>query len=447
MKPSIASAIAFFLAMIDCLLLAGSGSPLFIDGAVALSASWSEPVARAGAPLVLALCVLAGKAPSGNRGWAVLTLGAAAGSAVATTADAPWLAFAGYVPAAALVACSLGTALSSLRSITKPLGPAVGAGAIVAAFFATAVLRLVLAPAAFAFTMPCLIALTGVAASLCARARSETPAIESPLWRSLKHGLPAGFLLVATSPLCALANGAERWPVATAATVVSLTVIGLSGAVWRLARRHVPPTYPLFCFSAVFTVAVSFLYQYSDPFVGLVLIGITLAFAVALLALAAIDCLRDASTGDARGAIAAILVAQSLSGIGFSIEAFASHLGGASYQIVLLVSTVALVVGVALCSPQRKKGSPAAAADEGDTSDHLDRAIDAASDAFHLTQRQREVFQLLAKGRNVPFIADSLCLSPNTVRTYKKELYYTLGVHSQQELIDLVTKGPDQAFR
>ena len=35
-------------------------------------------------------------------------------------------------------------------------------------------------------------------------------------------------------------------------------------------------------------------------------------------------------------------------------------------------------------------------------------------------------------------IADALGLAPNTVRSYRKSLYAVLGVHSRQELLDLV---------
>lgn len=59
----------------------------------------------------------------------------------------------------------------------------------------------------------------------------------------------------------------------------------------------------------------------------------------------------------------------------------------------------------------------------------------------HLTPREAEVFGLLARGRNNQFIQDELTLTRNTVKTYIKRIYAKVGVHSQQELIDLVDQG------
>ena len=49
-----------------------------------------------------------------------------------------------------------------------------------------------------------------------------------------------------------------------------------------------------------------------------------------------------------------------------------------------------------------------------------------------------EVFGLIVKGRDLPYIADKLVVSKNTVRTHMKNIYVKLGVHSKQEVIDLV---------
>lgn len=55
-----------------------------------------------------------------------------------------------------------------------------------------------------------------------------------------------------------------------------------------------------------------------------------------------------------------------------------------------------------------------------------------------LPNRQAEVLNLIASGRDVEHIARALYLSPHTVRSYRKALYVALGIHSKQELIDLV---------
>mgnify|MGYP005807034493 CR=1 FL=1 len=58
-----------------------------------------------------------------------------------------------------------------------------------------------------------------------------------------------------------------------------------------------------------------------------------------------------------------------------------------------------------------------------------------------LTPRETEVLELLAHGRNGPFIQEKLVLSRNTVKTHVANIYAKLGVHSQQELIDLVEQA------
>ena len=83
--------------------------------------------------------------------------------------------------------------------------------------------------------------------------------------------------------------------------------------------------------------------------------------------------------------------------------------------------------------------------DEGD-----DRAASAKSrmpfhercqltaDLFLLSHRELEILYLLAKGRNAAFIQHELVISEGTVRTHMRNIYHKMGVHSQQELMDLV---------
>ncbi|WP_080799801.1 helix-turn-helix transcriptional regulator [Arabiibacter massiliensis] len=63
---------------------------------------------------------------------------------------------------------------------------------------------------------------------------------------------------------------------------------------------------------------------------------------------------------------------------------------------------------------------------------------DAVREEFGLTNREAEVLALLAEGRSSSYIAESLVLSENTVRSYVKNIYQKLGVHSKQDLIDFM---------
>lgn len=55
-----------------------------------------------------------------------------------------------------------------------------------------------------------------------------------------------------------------------------------------------------------------------------------------------------------------------------------------------------------------------------------------------LSARELEVLVLLSKGRSTPYIAETLYLSENTVKTYRRRIYQKLDVHDKQELLDLV---------
>lgn len=67
--------------------------------------------------------------------------------------------------------------------------------------------------------------------------------------------------------------------------------------------------------------------------------------------------------------------------------------------------------------------------------------IDAIAEKAELTKREREVLAMMARGRDLAFICNELCLSRNTVKGYQKSIYAKLGVHSKQELIDLADRA------
>ena len=79
--------------------------------------------------------------------------------------------------------------------------------------------------------------------------------------------------------------------------------------------------------------------------------------------------------------------------------------------------------------------SEAAAAAPG-----MDEVCDALAAEHRLTARESQTLRLLARGRNVAFIQQELGLSRNTVKTYVAGVYGKLGVHSHQDLIDLVER-------
>jgi DNA-binding CsgD family transcriptional regulator len=69
------------------------------------------------------------------------------------------------------------------------------------------------------------------------------------------------------------------------------------------------------------------------------------------------------------------------------------------------------------------------------------------SHQFSLSQRENEVLVCLVKGRDTSYIQHSLNISAGTVSTHRQRIYQKLGVHSRQELLDLLEEtrsdGPE----
>lgn len=96
-----------------------------------------------------------------------------------------------------------------------------------------------------------------------------------------------------------------------------------------------------------------------------------------------------------------------------------------------------------LVANQSVEEAPHAAAKTED----LNAVVSRLSMEHRLTPRETEVFALLARGRSVPYIRDELIISRETAATHAKHIYAKLGVHSRQELINLVeasVRAPEQ---
>lgn len=71
-------------------------------------------------------------------------------------------------------------------------------------------------------------------------------------------------------------------------------------------------------------------------------------------------------------------------------------------------------------------------------SDAFETSCQFIAEQSGLTKRELEVMVLLAKGNSLNHIADTLFLSPNTVKTYRSSMYRKLNVHTRQDLINLI---------
>lgn len=71
------------------------------------------------------------------------------------------------------------------------------------------------------------------------------------------------------------------------------------------------------------------------------------------------------------------------------------------------------------------------------------REVDRIADSYALSPRECEVFELLVRGHNTTFIAEQLFISTSTVKTHCFRIYQKLGVHSKQEIIELLNRSHD----
>lgn len=94
-------------------------------------------------------------------------------------------------------------------------------------------------------------------------------------------------------------------------------------------------------------------------------------------------------------------------------------------------------------TPAKRMGAMQQALDEqGEASvreaDVLSLRCAAVSDACGLTPREREILEMLVRGRSKAYIAEAYLISENTVRGHVKHIYTKLDVHGKQELLDKV---------
>lgn len=111
-------------------------------------------------------------------------------------------------------------------------------------------------------------------------------------------------------------------------------------------------------------------------------------------------------------------------------------------HVVLLFFLLAMILVSSLLFGSRDVASlwglqrPALTADGSDAV----QTAQVLADRFGLTARESEVLALLVRGRNEPFISEALFISPSTTHSHVTHIYAKLGVHSRQELLDVVEK-------
>lgn len=152
------------------------------------------------------------------------------------------------------------------------------------------------------------------------------------------------------------------------------------------------------------------------------------------------------------------LVSGMLVGICVAIVILASQSMAYSYfglalmvLILIIASTLSPYGSDPLTMP--KKANDSASSDQGSSGDEKGRYADAWIDACDrivseasLTNREAEVFRLLARGRSAAIIARSLDISAHTAQSHAYNIYRKVEVDGQQDLIDMVENGFNEAI-
>ena len=150
---------------------------------------------------------------------------------------------------------------------------------------------------------------------------------------------------------------------------------------------------------------------------------------------------------DAPGVCLVVAGANTLGGLmGTSFSSLAGSLLNSplSYQL-LLILLVVIVIVINLAMPNalafdetvNEVDCPSEASGVGLTAT-FEESVSKPADSFALTPREAEALTLLARGHGAQSIQERMGISHNTVKMHIRNVYAKLGVHSRQELIDLV---------
>lgn len=108
--------------------------------------------------------------------------------------------------------------------------------------------------------------------------------------------------------------------------------------------------------------------------------------------------------------------------------------GFAIFSIVVVIALVLLLVWDLI----RAEKEETATSHSDAFLDKWQGACDKIAASGELTNQEKNVYLMLARGRSQHYIAEQLFISPHTVKTHAYHIYKKIGVHSQQELIDMV---------
>ena len=113
-------------------------------------------------------------------------------------------------------------------------------------------------------------------------------------------------------------------------------------------------------------------------------------------------------------------------------------------QVVSLCLLAAYLVAMVLS--EVVTGASRQRAQQQTEREYLGTLCDSLSERYGLSARESEILPFLARGRGAKHIAEKLCISAETVRTHCKRIYEKMGVHTKEELLDIIESNEDSAF-
>lgn len=143
---------------------------------------------------------------------------------------------------------------------------------------------------------------------------------------------------------------------------------------------------------------------------------------------------NDAALTLSAGVVILVIVGYAL--IGLRTFSFAQTVAGVvppASQTAARLEPTSEVEGTEAEAAGDEPGRGALAAEQA-----FERRCEAIGDRYGLSPREREVFAMLARGRDRAYIERQLTVSRNTVKSHVKHIYAKLDIHSHQDLIDLV---------
>jgi DNA-binding CsgD family transcriptional regulator len=115
-----------------------------------------------------------------------------------------------------------------------------------------------------------------------------------------------------------------------------------------------------------------------------------------------------------------------------------SMLQSAAYLPFFLISLLIVLVVATYAFILPEHSIVAITTGFGNRHGNLQSRCKTLSEKYGLSQRENEVLVLLVKGRNLASIKKSLNISAGTASTHRQRIYQKTGIHSRQELLDLL---------